>query len=76
MVMPRIASQWAQRTLKWRFVTWLTDSKVAFKSRPDDQTLFNFLTTQCRYLSANGLFNCLISNGRWQLAYAGVYCFI
>ncbi|MGG1355478.1 class II glutamine amidotransferase [Psychrobacter pacificensis] len=49
--------------------------KSSFKSRPDDKTLFNFLTTQCRYLSANGLFNCLISNGRWQLAYAGSLLF-
>lgn len=49
--------------------------KSSFKSRPDNQTLFNFLTTQCRYLSANGLFNCLISNGDWQLAYAGSLLF-
>ncbi|WP_350657298.1 class II glutamine amidotransferase [Psychrobacter sp. S1-30-MNA-CIBAN-0213] len=49
--------------------------KSSFKTRPDDQTLFNFLTTQCRYLSANGLFNCLISNGRWQMAYAGSLLF-
>ena len=49
--------------------------KSSFKSRPDDKTLFNFLTTQCRYLSANGLFNCLISNGNWQLAYAGSLLF-
>lgn len=49
--------------------------KSTFKTRPDDQMLFNFLTTQCRYLSANGLFNCLISNGRWQMAYAGSLLF-
>ena len=33
------------------------------------------LTAQCRYLAANGLFNCLISNGNWQLAYAGSLLF-
>lgn len=49
--------------------------KSTFKSRPDDKVLFNFLTTQCRYLSANGLFNCLLSNGTWQLAYAGSLLF-
>lgn len=49
--------------------------KTAFKTCPDNATLFAFLTAQCRYLSANGLFNCLISNGDWQLAYAGSLLF-
>lgn len=49
--------------------------KATFKSRPSDEALFTFLTAQCRYLSANGLFNCLISNGSWQLAYAGSLLF-
>ena len=49
--------------------------KSTFKRRPDDETLFAFLTAQCRYLAANGLFNCLLSNGDWQLAYAGSLLF-
>lgn len=49
--------------------------KTTFKSRPSDEALFAFLTAQCRYLSANGLFNCLISNGHWQLGYAGSLLF-
>lgn len=49
--------------------------KATFKSRPSDEALFAFLTAQCRYLSANGLFNCLISNGHWQLGYAGSLLF-
>ncbi|MCL1623452.1 class II glutamine amidotransferase [Moraxella sp. Tifton1] len=57
------------------FCYLLNRLKSAFKTRPSDETLFTFLTAQCRYLSANGLFNCLISNGRWQLAYAGSLLF-
>ena len=49
--------------------------KASFKRRPDDETLFAFLTAQCRYLGANGLFNCLLSNGDWQLAYANTLLF-
>ena len=49
--------------------------KSTFKKRPDERALFAFLTAQCRYLSANGLFNCLLSNGDWQLAYAGSLLF-
>ena len=49
--------------------------KSTFKQRPDDAALFAFLTAQCRYLAANGLFNCLLSNGNWQLAYAGSLLF-
>lgn len=49
--------------------------KTTFKACPSDDVLFAFLTAQCRYLSANGLFNCLISNGDWQLAYAGSLLF-
>nr|WP_255016725.1 class II glutamine amidotransferase [Psychrobacter sp. PraFG1]UTT87684.1 class II glutamine amidotransferase [Psychrobacter sp. PraFG1] len=63
-----------------------TDSEVAFcylinrlkstyKKRPSDEELFRFLTAQCRYLAANGLFNCLLSNGDWQLAYANSLLF-
>ncbi len=49
--------------------------KSTFKTCPDDHTLFAFLTVQCRYLAANGLFNCLLSNGDWQLAYASTLLF-
>lgn len=57
------------------FCYLLNRLKTSFKTRPSDETLFAFLTAQCRYLSANGLFNCLISNGDWQLAYAGSLLF-
>lgn len=57
------------------FCYLLNRLKATFKSRPSDEALFAFLTAQCRYLSANGLFNCLISNGDWHLAYAGSLLF-
>lgn len=57
------------------FCYLLNRLKTSFKSRPSDEALFAFLTTQARYLSANGLFNCLLSNGNWQLAYAGSLLF-
>ncbi|MFA9486482.1 class II glutamine amidotransferase [Moraxella haemolytica] len=57
------------------FCYLLNRLKATFKTRPSDEALFAFLTAQCRYLSANGLFNCLISNGSWQLAYAGSLLF-
>lgn len=57
------------------FCYLLNRLKSTFASRPDDNTLFRFLINQCRYLAANGLFNCLLSNGDWQLAYAGSLLF-
>lgn len=57
------------------FCYLLNRLRATFKSRPSDEALFAFLTAQCRYLSANGLFNCLLSNGTWQLAYAGSLLF-
>ena len=57
------------------FCYLLNRLKATFKSRPSDEVLFAFLTAQCRYLSANGLFNCLISNGDWQFAYASSLLF-
>lgn len=57
------------------FCYLLNRLKSTFKKRPDDKTLFEFLTAQCRYLAANGLFNCLLSNGDWHLAYAGSLLF-
>lgn len=57
------------------FCYLLNRLKSTFKHRPDDTRLFAFLIAQCRYLSAGGLFNCLISNGDWHLAYAGSLLF-
>ncbi len=57
------------------FCYLLNRLKSTFKTRPSDEALYTFLTAQCRYLAANGLFNCLISNGDWQLAYAGSLLF-
>lgn len=57
------------------FCYLLNRLKTTFKNKPSDEILFGFLTAQVRYLSANGLFNCLISNGDWHLAYAGSLLF-
>lgn len=57
------------------FCYLLNRLKSTFKTRPSEEALFAFLSAQCRYLSANGLFNCLISNGHWQFAYAGSLLF-
>lgn len=57
------------------FCYLLNRLRGAFRIRPDERTLFEFLTAQCRYLSAGGLFNCLLTNGRWQMAYAGSLLF-
>lgn len=57
------------------FCYLLNRLRRVFKTRPDNEALFRFLTAQCRYLSANGLFNVLISNGKWQLAYASTLLF-
>lgn len=63
-----------------------TDSELAFcyllnrlrshfPKKPPNDELFAFLSAQCRYLASSGLFNCLLSNGRWQFAYAGSLLF-
>lgn len=57
------------------FCYLLNALKTAFNQKPDDATLFAFLTKKCRALSKQGLFNCLLSNGCWQLAYAGSLLF-
>lgn len=57
------------------FCYLLNRLKSSFKQRPDEASLFRFLIAQCRYLAVNGLFNCLLSNGDWQLAYAGSLLF-
>ncbi|PIE47755.1 MAG: class II glutamine amidotransferase [Gammaproteobacteria bacterium] len=57
------------------FCYLLNRLKSSFKQKPTDHELHHFLITQCRLLAANGLFNCLLSNGNWQLAYAGSLLF-
>lgn len=57
------------------FCYLLNRLKSTFKQKPTDNELHRFLITQCRFLAANGLFNCLLSNGDWQLAYAGSLLF-
>lgn len=57
------------------FCYLLNRLKAEFNKPPTDSELFNFLTKLCRELSNLGLFNCLISNGDWQLAYAGSLLF-
>ena len=57
------------------FCYLLNRLKSEFFARPDNATLFEFLTKICRELADLGLFNCLLSNGEWQLAYAGSLLF-
>ncbi|MFW2177758.1 MULTISPECIES: class II glutamine amidotransferase [unclassified Moraxella] len=57
------------------FCYLLNRLKAEFSKPPKDADLFAFLTKICRELSELGLFNCLISNGDWQLAYAGSLLF-
>lgn len=57
------------------FCYLLNQLKDRFETKPDEQTLFNFLKDQCRFLAQYGLFNCLLSNGDWLLAYANTLLF-
>ena len=57
------------------FCYLLNRLKAEFAKPPSDKAVFDFLTQICRELSTRGLFNCLISNGDWQLAYAGSLLF-
>lgn len=57
------------------FCYLLNRLKSEFPQRPDNSVLFTFLTKICRELANLGLFNCLLSNGDWQLAYAGSLLF-
>lgn len=57
------------------FCYLLNQLKARFDYKPDDDTLFAFLTEQCRFLSDYGLFNCLLSNGEWLLSYANTLLF-
>ena len=60
---------------EFAFCYLLNQLKDAFTYKPDAQTLYAFLTKQCRFLAAYGLFNCLISNGEWLLGYANTLLF-
>lgn len=57
------------------FCYLLNRLKGQFSHRPDDAILFPVLNQICRELAHVGLFNCLLSNGDWQLAYAGSLLF-
>lgn len=57
------------------FCYLLNELKTTFHQKPDEEVLFCFLKDKCRALSQFGLFNCLLSNGDWQLAYAGSLLF-
>lgn len=52
------------------FCFLLNQLDAQFSEKPDDATLFSALQEICTYLGQQGLFNCLLSNGDWQLAYA------
>lgn len=60
---------------EFAFCYLLNQLKDNFEHKPDDETLFDFLKEQCRFLAQYGLFNCLISNGDWLLAYATTLLF-
>ena len=60
---------------EFAFCYLLNQLKERFEDKPDDKTLFEFLTTQCRFLAHYGLFNCLLSNGDWLLGYATTLLF-
>jgi len=60
---------------EFAFCYLLNQLKARFDSKPDEQTLFNFLKDQCRFLAQFGIFNCLLSNGDWLLSYANTLLF-
>ena len=60
---------------EFAFCYLLNQLKERFEQKPDDKTLFDFLTEQCRFLANYGLFNCLLSNGDWLLSYATTLLF-
>lgn len=60
---------------EFAFCYLLNQLKERFEHKPDDETLFKFLTKQCRFLANYGLFNCLLSNGEWLLSYATTLLF-
>ncbi|WP_435979426.1 class II glutamine amidotransferase [Psychrobacter sp. DM4] len=60
---------------EFAFCYMLNQLKERFEHKPDDETLYAFLTEQCRFLAGYGLFNCLLSNGEWMLSYATTLLF-
>lgn len=60
---------------EFAFCYLLNQLKERFEHKPDDKTMFDFLTKQCRFLAEYGLFNCLLSNGDWLLSYATTLLF-
>ena len=60
---------------EFAFCYLLNQLKERFEYKPDDETLYAFLTEQCRFLAGYGLFNCLLSNGDWLLSYATTLLF-
>lgn len=52
------------------FCFLLNQLDAQFQSKPDDDVLFGALQKICSQLGQYGLFNCLLSNGDWHLAYA------
>lgn len=52
------------------FCFLLDELKRKFPQKPDNDTLFAAINQICLYLSDFGMFNCLLSNGQWLLAYA------
>lgn len=60
---------------EFAFCYLLNQLKERFEEKPDAETLYQFLTTQCRFLANYGLFNCLLSNGEWLLGYATTLLF-
>lgn len=53
----------------------LNQLKESFEYKPDNETLYTFLSEQCRFLANYGLFNCLLYNGEWLLSYATTLLF-
>lgn len=52
------------------FCYMLDSLKQRFSHKPSQEKLFAALTVLCRELADFGMFNCLISNGKWQLCFA------
>lgn len=48
----------------------LNDLKSRFTSEPDEKTLFTEISRLSAQLRANGLFNFILSNGRWLMAHS------
>ena len=60
---------------EFAFCYLLNQLKNRFEHKPDAETLYAFLTEQCRFLAQYGIFNCLLTNGEWLLGYATTLLF-